>query len=217
MKKLIAMMLLVLAMVMMAGCEKEEIPFTAKTYEADAQVTEVQLDVRDRKIQVVLSEEENIRIDYFDSEKEFFDICVEGGRLTMTIADNKEWEDYIGKNAPKENRVITLSLPQKMLSTLTLSTTNEDILLPQLTVENSVDLTVNGGNITFDTMDVGSCLAIDVKNGDINGSILGGYDDFDMTCTIKKGDTSLPERKEGGEKALTVNANNGDVNIEFVK
>ena len=32
----------------------------------------------------------------------------------------------------------------------------------------------------------------------------------------KKGDSNLPENKDGGEKTLKVYSNNGDVNIEFV-
>lgn len=214
MKKLVFLFVLVAAL--LTGCGKEEVPFTAKNFEADG-ITALTVDVRDREIQVVASEDEKVRIDYFDSEKEFFNIADEEGSLTMTIADDKEWKDYIGANAPKEHRIIKLHLPEKMLSDLTLTTTNENISLPELTVGDTVTLSANGGNIIFGTLDVGSALTLNVKNGDITGTILGGYDDFDITCTIKKGDTSLPQRKEGGDKTLNVTANNGDVNISFEK
>ena len=32
----------------------------------------------------------------------------------------------------------------------------------------------------------------------------------------KKGDSNLPDSKDGGEKELNVFANNGDINVEFV-
>lgn len=213
MKKFALMM--VLAAALLTGCGREEVPFAARSYEAEA-VTNVTVDVRDREIAVTLSEDGKVHMDYYDSEKEFFDISVENGTLTMTAADDKEWKDYIGRNAPREHRVISLRLPEAALAQLTLSTTNENISLPALDVGETVTLSVNGGNITFDTLNVGKALDLDAKNGDISGKLLGGYDDFDITCTIKKGDTTLPQRKEGG-KTLTVNANNGDVNIEFEK
>ena len=54
------------------------------------------------------------------------------------------------------------------------------------------------------------------KNGDITGAIVGSYDDYAITCTVKKGESSLPEDKEGGSKTLTVSNNNGDIAIDFV-
>ena len=66
-------------------------------------------------------------------------------------------------------------------------------------------------------MDVVSALTLKVKNWDISGSILGSCDDFAIQTEIKKGESSLPDEKDGGEKTLNVSGNNGDVNIEFVK
>ena len=40
--------------------------------------------------------------------------------------------------------------------------------------------------------------------------------DFTIQTEIKKGETNLPDNKDGGEKTLNVSGNNGDVNIEFV-
>ena len=62
---------------------------------------------------------------------------------------------------------------------------------------------------------MGSALTLNVKNGDIYGAVAGGYDDFAIHTEIKKGKSSLPDSKDGGEKTLTVSCNNGDVNIEF--
>ncbi len=55
------------------------------------------------------------------------------------------------------------------------------------------------------------------KNGNIAGTIIGGWDDFSISCNIKKGDCNLPASKEGGEKLFTASCNNGNINIEFVK
>ncbi len=136
--------------------------------------------------------------------------------LTMASASNKEWTDYIGTKPSAEDRKISLQIPDALLENLTLSTTNEDITLPALAVTGSINVSSNGGNITFGNLEVGSALTLDVKNGNISGAVVGGYDDFSIHCESKKGENNLPDDKEGGEKTLTVSSNNGNVNIEFV-
>ena len=56
-----------------------------------------------------------------------------------------------------------------------------------------------------------------VKNGNIIGSIIGSYDDYSISCQIKKGKTNLPSKKDGGFKQLNVVVNNGDAKIEINK
>lgn len=97
-----------------------------------------------------------------------------------------------------------------------LSNGNEDVFLPVLAVTGSIDVSTNGGNITFENLDVGNTLTLTVKNGDISGTVAGSYDDFAIQSEIKKGDSNLPNNKESGKKKLNVSGNNGDINIEFL-
>ncbi|HIZ45140.1 MAG TPA: hypothetical protein H9672_10580 [Firmicutes bacterium] len=64
---------------------------------------------------------------------------------------------------------------------------------------------------------MGDGLYLTVKNGDISGTVVGGYDDFAIQSKIKKGESNLPDSKEGGEKTLNVSGNNGDIRVDFVK
>ena len=109
-----------------------------------------------------------------------------------------------------------MQIPDALLDTITLSTTNEDISLPALAVTGSINISSNGGNITFENLAVGKSLYLTVKNGDISGTVRGSYEDFDIQSEIKKGESNLPDQKDGGEKTLNVSCNNGDVNIELV-
>ena len=90
-----------------------------------------------------------------------------------------------------------------------------DRSLPVLAVTGSIDISTNGGNITFESLDVGNTLTLTAKNGDISGTVVGSYDDFVIQSEIKKGDSNLPDNKDSGDKTLKVSGNNGDVNIEF--
>lgn len=135
--------------------------------------------------------------------------------LTMTGASNKEWTDYIGSKPAAEDRKISLQVPDALLESLAISTTNEDITLPALAVTGQISLSTNGGSIAFETLDVGSALTLSAKNGDISGAVAGSYDDFSIQTEIKKGESNLPGDKDDGEKALRVSCNNGDVDIAF--
>ena len=202
MKKMILMACcLVLSTSLLAGCSGDSEPFEEKSYTPDTPVTEVHLDVEDREIEVSRSEDDQVHIQYFENSKEYYDISVSNEAvLTMTSASNKEWTDYIGGKPSAENRKILLQIPDALLDTLTLSTTNEDISLPALAITKSINISSNGGNITFGNLEVGSAIYLTVKNGDISGTVVGSYDDFAIQTEIKKGESNLPDNKDGGEK-----------------
>lgn len=219
MKKIISILLcLILGSFILSGCSNSDEPFEEKSYTSDTQINEINLDVRDREIEVSLSEDEQVHIEYSENSKEHYDISVSDENvLTMTSASDKEWTDYIGGKPSAEDRKISLQIPDALLESLTLSTTNEDITLSALAVTGSINISSNGGNIAFANLDVGSALTLNVKNGNISGAIVGSYDDFSIQSEMKKGESNLPVNKDGGEKTLVVSGNNGDVNIEFVK
>lgn len=218
MKKIIALALcFVMSSFALAGCSGESEPFKKKIFTPDTQVNGINLDVRDREIEVVLSKDEQVHIQYSENSKEYYEISVsDGNLLTMVNASNKEWTDYIGGKPSAEDRKIVLQVPTALLDTVILSTTNEDVFLPVLAVTGSIDVSTNGGNITFENLDVGNTLTLTVKNGDISGTVAGSYDDFAIQSEIKKGDSNLPNNKESGKKMLNITSNNGDINIEFL-
>lgn len=218
MKKVISLALcLVLSSFLLVGCSENSEPFEEKSYTPDTQIKGINLDVRDREIEVSLSGDEQVHIKYYENSKEYYDISVsEENVLTMTSASNKDWTDYIGGKPSAENRKILLQIPDALLDTLTLSTTNEDITLSALAVTGSINMSSKGGNIIFGNLDVGNALYLSVKNGDISGTVIGSYEEFAIQSELKKGESNLPGNKDSGEKTLNVSSNNGDVNIEFV-
>ena len=220
MKKIISMIgLLCISIAILSGCSTEQNNFTEKNYTADSsQIQTINIDAIDRKIDIELSDDNQIHIDYYESEQEFFNIAVSDGHtLTMSYNTEKQWTDYIGFSAPLQNRTIRLRIPQNLLSSLTVKTTNEDITLPSLTVTDSVSIYVNHGNIQFDTLDAGNTITLETKNGNIKGTVLGSYDVFTIESFAKKGENSLPESKAGGNKILKVFTNNGDIEMDIKK
>ena len=218
MKKIILLLLcLFLSILTLAGCSRDSEPFTEKDYTADGEkITEVYIDVRDRAIKVSLSADDQIHMKYFENATEYYNISVSDNVLTMRAENDKDWTDYLGGKSISDSRTIILQVPEKLLTVLDLSTTNEDISLSPITVTNEVSLSSNGGNIIFDKLSVGKAITLNVKNGDITCSVAGSYDDYAILGTIKKGKSNLPGDKADGEKTLHVSANNGDIDIQFI-
>ena len=203
----------------LAGCSADSGDFRQQSYTADSEeVASIRIDVTDRKIDIVPSSDGRIVITYHESEKEAYDLSLSDDKtLTMTAKNNKEWTDFIGGKADQSLRTIQLQLPEAMLSSLDITTTNEDVTLPSLALSQDIAIDVNNGNIRFDKLDAGNAISLKVKNGDISGTIVGGYDDFTISSSVKKGESNLPEQAGNGDKQLTVDANNGDIRIQFEK
>lgn len=217
MKRIIALFIcLVLVTVSLTGCTNEEV-FKEKNYTAQGEeITEIQIDVRDRQIEVMLSPDNQVHIAYFENSKEYYDISVSDAHtLTMSATSDKAWTDYIGGKSMAGSRKIMLQVPDTRF-TLNLSTTNEDMSLSGLSTIEDISLSSQGGNIVFDKLGVENSINLSAKNGNITGTMIGSFDDFAITCNSKKGESNLPSSKEGGAKALNVSNNNGDIDIAFV-
>lgn len=136
----------------------------------------------------MLSPDNQVHIDYFESSKEYYDISASDNHtLTMFVASDKEWTDYIGGKSTVSSRKILLQVPDTFLTTLTLSTTNEDISLSALSGISDISLSAQGGNIMFNKLHVDKSIHLNAKNGDITGSIIGSYDDYVISSNHKKG------------------------------
>lgn len=135
----------------------------------------------------------------------------------MTSKSDKEWTDYVGGSKSAGADRITVHIPDTVLSSLTLHTIKEDISLPALTVTDQLRLSANGGDIFFENVSAANAITVENKNGNITGTIVGSYDDYAITCAVKKGESNLPKEKAGGSKTLTAINNNGDIDMEIIK
>lgn len=218
MKNLLTVLMAIVGIVLLtlSGCSNDS-PFTKKDYSSEeTTINNVILDVSDREIEVSVSSDDKVRIDYFENEKEYYIISETDGTLKMTLIYNKEWTDFIGAKADSAYRKIRLQIPDELLSNLTISTTNADIRISGLKVKDSVSLNSNGGNVEIDKLSAGKSINLTAKDGDITGSVLGGWDDYTIKVSIKKGDSNLTD-KDGGKKTLNVNCNNGDIDVNLIK
>lgn len=217
-KWLVVMSVLVALSAMLVGCGSAPDEFKEKSYTASAEeVDSITIDTKDRKIEILPSEDKQIHITYYENDKEFYNIALSGEKeLSMTSADSKQWNDYIGGKSAQKVRIIQVWIPDATLKNLNLKTSNEDISVPSLSFASKAELRTNNGNIEINRLNVGTEVTLEAKNGDINGSIVGTFDDFAISSKVKKGKSNLPANKKDGSKKLSAYANNGDISIEFV-
>ena len=136
--------------------------------------------------------------------------------LSKQIGFRRVWTDFIGTKADKAYRKIKLEVPSEYVNTISVTTTNEKIKVAELKVNESISLESNGGDVEFETLAAGEAITLTAKNADITGCVEGGWDDYTIRVTIKKGESNLVD-KEGGGKLLTVNCNNGNIDIDLKK
>lgn len=220
MEKLTAVLCALISVFVFAltGCTSGD-TFAEKAYASDERaIDKVIVQVEDRELEVSASEDDQIHIDYFDGEKEYLDISVsENKELTVKLVFNKNWTDYVGVKPSAEYRKIKIRVPDNLIAVFSASTTNASIKVNALSFMDSIRLDVNGGDIMCERVSVGKSIQLTAKDGDITGSIIGGWDDFSIACKIKKGECNLPTYKEDGEKALSADCNHGNINIAFEK
>ena len=192
--------------------------FTEKNYSSNEQkISAINIEVEDREVEVSESTDGQIHINYYESEKEYYSIDVnENNELIVKLLYNKNWLDYFGLKPDISFRKINLQVPNNLLNSIQITTTNETIKLNNISVTQNITLNSNGGNVEFENISVGEQISLTAKNGDITGSIIGSLDDFSISCTVKNGECNLPEDYKGGPKSLIVGCNNGDINIDFV-
>ncbi len=202
----------------LTGCSNND-TFTEKRYlSGENKIEKVTIQVENRELEITESDDFQIHIDYFDSEKEYLDISIsENNELIVKLLYDKNWTDYIGTKQPNEYRKINIKIPNNLINTLSATTTNNNLTLNSISCTKEINLDVNGGNIECRKVNVGKSINLKAKNGNITGSILGSYDDFSILCKIKKGSCNLPLNKIDGTKSLIADCNNGDIKLEFIK
>ena len=219
MKKLTVLLLALCGVLVLAlgGCANGD-TFTQKTYSSgDSVIEKIWVNVEDRELEIGASEDNQAYIDYFDGEKEFLDIKLADKQLTVELKYNKVWTDFIGAKPAAGFRKIKVRVPDGVIAELYAKTTNGSIKTEPLSVTEKLSLDADGGNIVCERLSVGKAVDFKAKNGNITASVIGGWDDFSISCKIKKGECNLPLNKENGAKALFADCNNGNIDIEFVK
>lgn len=114
-------------------------------------------------------------------------------------------------------REIKLQIPDSITCNLAITTTNNNVVLPKMTLNGNISLDVNNGDISLNQFLGEGNITLHTKNGNITGTLTGSAEDFTIQSEARKGNSSLPESQAGGNKTLNVTTNNGDIDLSFEK
>ena len=69
--------------------------FIAKSYVAEGEISAIIVNVADRDVEVSQSADDKIHIDFYESEKEYYNISVsENNELVLSLEQNKSFLDF---------------------------------------------------------------------------------------------------------------------------
>ncbi|MEK5395521.1 DUF4097 family beta strand repeat-containing protein [Paenibacillus sp. FSL K6-2859] len=184
-------------------------PYEQKSYSVDAgKVNQISLSTTNRKIELVQSTDNEIHIDYFENNKESYELNVtDDKKLVMEAVSNKQWKDYIGLDSDKTHRDIKIAIPNHTASDITLNTSKGDIVVSELNIAGSVHAKTSDGKIDFSNVEMDKDLNIETKNDHalLSGvSVKGSID-----ATLSNGDLEVTKVVVGD--TLKMKAKNGDI------
>lgn len=188
-KKSISSMSLLFMSLSLSSCQNEEI-FEEKTYVINSGgVENLSINLTDRYLEINESKDQNIYFSYFDSNKEKLELIKneESDLFEVSLSQNKNWSDFIGVKSSIDYRKVIISIPNNSLYDLSISTTNENIKINQISFLDELNVTTNNGDIELNNVNCEKTIVLDSKNGSISGSIKGSYDEYKINCSIKKG------------------------------
>ena len=174
-----------------------------KTYKIKSEEVEnLSINLTDRHLEINESKDQNIYFSYFDSNKEKLEFFKneESDLFEVSLSQNKKWSDFLGVKSSIDYRKVIISIPNKSLYDLSISTTNENVKMNQMSFLDELSIVTNNGDIELSNVNCKKTIILDSKNGSISVSIKGSYDDYKINCSIKKGNSSLPTLKKMAKK-----------------
>ncbi|MBQ9785174.1 MAG: DUF4097 family beta strand repeat protein [Clostridia bacterium] len=217
-------------------------------YTVEEEFSNIDLKLLDADIELVPATDGVCRVVCVDDEKVEYLVSVIDGTLTVTYKDTRAWYDHIGISWG--GRSVTIYLPQMQydnvrlgtvngdisvstpfsFENLTVTTTNGDVALKNLTVQ-SLNINLTNGDVSLSKTlcegrayiktvngDVGiaksdaATVEIKTTNGDVKASFLTSKT---FVVSTVNGDVSRPHGTSGGKCKVTTT--NGDIRLSIIE
>ena len=198
-----------------------------------AEIHKISVSMNNEEIVLKNSADEKIYINYFESDREKFEIENKNGTLSVSLTNDFKWYEYLLSFNIKPE-VVEISVPTDFDGDIVLKTSNGEITLKNISAKGDISVVISNGRITADdiscenlslTTSNGSIrisaviaeykIYMKTSNGSIKGDIAGDKNDFTIKSRTSNGRNNLPKNQTGGDKMLEVYTSNGSIDIVF--
>ena len=157
-------------------------------------------------IEFLPSENEKCRVECYERQNEHHLTTVSNDTLSIDLNDTRKWYDYIeiGFGTPK----ITVYLPEKEYSVLTVNESTGDVKIPREFSFDSIDIWASTGDIECRASAKGM-IKIKLSTGDIELDSLSAHE-LDLSTTT--GEIGISSVK--CDENISIGVSTGDVEIE---
>ncbi len=138
-KSILTMCLFIFGGLFLTGCgadsssAKEE--FKKNNYVVEAsKVDGINMNIDRSDIEIKTSSGDQILVDYYESEKQTYDITLDGTTLNINTKLNKDSSDYVRIEDSPESKIVTLTLPDSVINLLNVELSNGDLSLTPMNV-----------------------------------------------------------------------------------
>ncbi|KNZ40703.1 DUF4097 family beta strand repeat-containing protein [Acetobacterium bakii] len=187
-------------------------PYEEKSYTYDlAGITDLSVSDVSADVIFVSSNEDAIKIDCYENEKEYYDINVSAnGQLRVNYSSHKRWFEFIGINFHSPERTLTVSVPSKFTGAVNASTVSGDITMSKLGLSEALAVSTTSGEISLnDIVAAGKSSAASVS-GDIELKAIKINGDLKLSTT--SGSSKVSSAQIAGD--LSLNSISGDDDLE---
>ncbi|WP_054025001.1 DUF4097 family beta strand repeat-containing protein [Bacillus sp. FJAT-28004] len=196
-----------------SGSQNTTTSYEEKNYAVDAdKVSQMSFTASHRTVELVESTDNQIHINYFENDKESYEINVSDNKeLTMEAINNKNWKDYIGLDTEKTHRNVKIAVPSDIAGGIKIKTSKGDIIISEMDIAGSIDAATSDGKIEITNVVVDKILKLENKNDDIiisdvntKGSVDASISNGNILVTNVAVDDTLKLKSKNGNITGTV-------------
>lgn len=195
--------------------------YTKKSFTANEpeKIKNIYLEDEDTPVELLVSQDDNIHITYFDAddESETYDVTEDNESIKITKKSKSNFGIFVfGDETLSDDYkkiILKLYLPRDYAGSADVKTTGGNITVERIHVE-ILTINTNDGDISFHFPVIGVSLSCSTKDGNVEGVLDGQMEEFTYMVSADDGSSNLNTGGFGSKK-IEINTKDGDINLSF--
>lgn len=165
-------------------------------------------------IKFVISEDDSVKVEYWDTENLIHDLKVENDTLTLTYQNSKHWWDWISVGIPGITEPASdtphdtiIYLPEDEYKNLKIEGVSSNVNIPEGYIFEDITINTVSGEITFKSEATGN-VKINTTSGNLNEISING---ISATINTVSGDIYISDSELTG--SLVIDTTSGGVDL----